>query len=68
MTDTARMADIVLPATMFLEHADIYRPPPTPRSRSTSRSSSRFAECRANHCGDLRAGEAGWAPSIRASP
>lgn len=47
MTDTARLADIVLPATMFLEHDDLYRggghqhillgpkvvePPPTVRS------------------------------------
>ena len=25
MTDTAKMADIVLPATMFLEHDDVYQ-------------------------------------------
>ena len=25
MTETAQMADVVLPATMFLEHDDIYR-------------------------------------------
>ncbi|PZN54496.1 MAG: dehydrogenase [Proteobacteria bacterium] len=47
MTDTAKLADVVLPATMFLEHDDIYKgggnqhitlgpkvvePPPGPRS------------------------------------
>jgi len=47
MTDTARLADVVLPATMFLEHDDIYKgggnqhvtlgpkviePPPGPRT------------------------------------
>ncbi|WP_239510392.1 molybdopterin-dependent oxidoreductase, partial [Klebsiella pneumoniae] len=25
MTDTAKLADVVLPATMFMEHDDIYR-------------------------------------------
>ena len=25
MTDTAKLADVVLPATMFLEHDDIYK-------------------------------------------
>ena len=25
MTETAQLADVVLPATMFLEHNDIYR-------------------------------------------
>ena len=49
MTDTAKMADIVLPATMFVEHDDVYQggghqhiilgpkiiePPPGPRSNS----------------------------------
>ena len=26
MTDTAKLADVILPATMFLEHDDIYQP------------------------------------------
>ena len=49
MTDTAKMADIVIPATMFLEHDDVYQggghqyiilgpkviePPPGPRSNA----------------------------------
>jgi anaerobic selenocysteine-containing dehydrogenase len=25
MTETARMADVVLPATMFMEHDDVYQ-------------------------------------------
>ena len=37
MTETAAMADIVLPATTFLEHDDIYTAAPTPICSSAAR-------------------------------
>ena len=67
MTDTARMADIVLPATMFLEHADIYQAGPTPRSRSTSRSSSRSPSAAPTTMSSA-SWPSGWVQPIPASP
>jgi anaerobic selenocysteine-containing dehydrogenase len=49
LTDTARMADIVLPATMFLEHADIYQAAAHPTIQVHKPVFPAFAECRTNH-------------------
>jgi anaerobic selenocysteine-containing dehydrogenase len=49
LTDTARMADIVLPATMFLEHADIYQAAAHPTIQVHKPIFPPFAECRPNH-------------------
>jgi len=49
MTETARMADIVLPATMFLEHDDIYQASGHPRIQIAKRLFEPYAECRPNH-------------------
>ena len=67
MTDTATMADMVLPATMFLEHDDVYQAAahptiqvhkgifaPSPRAARTT--------------SFTRSSRAAWAPSIPASP
>ena len=68
MTETAQMADVVLPATMFLEHDDVYQGgghqyimlgPEADRAAGRVPLQSR---------GDLRAGASASAPSIRASP
>ena len=45
----ARMADIVLPATMFLEHADIYQAGAHPTIQVHKPILEPFAECRTNH-------------------
>ena len=49
LTDTAAMADIVLPATMFLEHADIYQAGAHPTIQVHKPILEPFAECRTNH-------------------
>ncbi len=49
MTDTARMADIVLPATMFLEHDDIYKGGGHQYILFGGKQIEPPAECRTNH-------------------
>ncbi len=49
MTDTAQHADIVLPATMFLEHDDIYVAGGHTHIQMTRKVVEPYAECRSNH-------------------
>ncbi len=49
MTETAAMADIVLPATTFLEHDDIYKGGGHTYLQVTRRVIEPYAESRANH-------------------
>ncbi|MBF0391051.1 MAG: molybdopterin oxidoreductase family protein [Alphaproteobacteria bacterium] len=49
MTDTARMADLVLPATTFLEHDDLYTSYGTPFLQVARAVIEPFAESRDNH-------------------
>ncbi len=49
MTETAAMADIVLPATTFLEHDDIYRASGHTHLQVTRKVIEPYAEARANH-------------------
>lgn len=49
MTDTAKQADIVLPATMFLEHDDIYHASGHSYFQIGPKIFEPFAECRSNH-------------------
>ena len=49
MTETAAMADIVLPATMFMEHADFYRASAHTYLQTTRKLIEPPGECRSNH-------------------
>jgi anaerobic selenocysteine-containing dehydrogenase len=49
MTETAELADIVLPATMFLEHDDFYRGGGHTYLQTTRALLEPYAECRSNH-------------------
>jgi anaerobic selenocysteine-containing dehydrogenase len=49
LTDTARMADIVLPATTFLEHDDIYQAGGHTYLQVAKKVVEPHAECRPNH-------------------
>lgn len=49
MTETARMADIVLPATMFLEHDDIYTGSGHSYLELAQKLVDAPSECRSNH-------------------
>ncbi len=48
-TETAMMADVVLPATMFLEHDDVYQASAHSRIQVHRKILEPFAECRSNH-------------------
>lgn len=49
MTETAAMADIVLPATMFLEHDDIYKAGGHTHLQVTRKVIEAYGECKSNH-------------------
>ncbi|WP_211364785.1 molybdopterin oxidoreductase family protein [Roseospira marina] len=49
MTDTARMADVVLPATTFLEHDDLYRAGAHPFLQVGLKAIDPLGEARCNH-------------------
>ena len=49
MTETAAMADIVLPATMFLEHDDLYQSGGHTHLYATRKVVEPYRECRSNH-------------------
>lgn len=49
LTDTAAHADIVLPATMFLEHDDLYTASAHSRIQITKKIFEPWRECRSNH-------------------
>ena len=68
MTETAQMADVVLPATMFLEHDDVYQGGGHQYILLGPKLIEPPGECRSNHEVIVRPGAAPRRASIRASP
>ncbi len=68
MTETAKMADVVLPATMFMEHDDFYQGGGHQYILLGPKLIEPPGECRSNHEVICGAGRARSAPSIRALP
>ena len=68
MTDTAKMADVVLPATMFVEHDDFYTAGGSQYILLGPKLIEPPGECRSNHEVICGAGEAARRANIRASP
>ena len=66
MTETAEMADLVLPATMFMEHDDLYYGGGHQHISVGGKLIEPPGECRSNH-EVLPVSPAGSRPSIRAS-
>ena len=66
MTETARWSDIVLPATMFMEHDDLYQAGGHSHIQIGPKLIEPPGECRSNH-EVIQALARGWAPSIAAS-
>ena len=67
LTETAAFADIVLPATMFLEHDDFYTASGHTFFQVTKAVIEPPGECRENHYVICRAGQAPGRASIAAS-
>ena len=68
MTETAQMADVVLPATMFLEHDDIYQGGGHQYIHARAEADRAAGRVPLQSRGDLRRWPSASAPSIRASP
>ena len=67
LTETAAMADVVLPATMFVEHDDIYKGGGHTFLQVTRKIIEPPGECRSNHVVNLRRSPSAWAASTPAS-
>ena len=68
MTETALMADIVLPATMFMEHDDLYHGGGHQHFQVGPQAHRSAGRMPLEPRGDLRAWRSASAPSIAASP
>ena len=67
LTETARWSDIVLPATMFMEHDDLYQAGGHSHIQIGPKLIEPPGECRSNHEVVCRRWRIGWVPNIPGS-